>query len=73
MAEVTRLLRLRHVIDRTGLSRSTIYELMATGRMPRPIAISDRATGWIEQEIEAFLQARIAAARLDAAPTGCAK
>lgn len=66
MSEVTRLLRLRHVMERTSLKRSTIYELVAQGRMPPPIAISDRAKGWIESEVEAFVRDRIAASRAPA-------
>ena len=67
MTEVTRLLRLRQVMDRTSLSRTTIFEMVAAQRMPPPIRISDRTTGWIEHEIEAFLRGRIAASRSDAA------
>jgi prophage regulatory protein len=73
MSEVTRLLRLGHVMDRTGRSRSTIYEWIAAGRMPSPIAISDRTTGWVEREIEDFVRARIAAARFSDTSAGSVK
>lgn len=46
-----RFLRLPAVIDRTGLSRSTIYRKMDTGTFPRQIKIAARAAGWRESAI----------------------
>ncbi|MYC89167.1 MAG: AlpA family transcriptional regulator [Gemmatimonadales bacterium] len=59
----TRLLRLPEVMARTGLSRATIYALMAEGRFPRQVRIGARAVGWVEAEIEAWIQERIAQSR----------
>jgi prophage regulatory protein len=73
MNEATRLLRLQQVIDRTGMSRSTLYTWVAQGRMPAPVCISDRTTGWVEQEIEDFVRSRIAAARTPSPKAGIAK
>lgn len=56
MAE--RILRRSVVQDRTGLSRSTIYAMMAAGSFPRPIPLGLRAVGWAESEINAWLEAR---------------
>jgi prophage regulatory protein len=58
-----RILRLREVQSKVGLKRDSIYRGCAAGWFPRPIKISARATGWIESEIDAFIEARIAAAR----------
>lgn len=56
-----RLLRLTDVIERTSLKRSTIYDLMEKGLFPRPIKISGaRQNAWLENEIEAYIEARIA-------------
>lgn len=63
MDSYTRLLRLREVIRRTGLSRTTIYEYVAAGVMPAPVRVSKRVVAWIESEIEQFLRERIAASR----------
>ncbi|MGB9151857.1 MAG: AlpA family transcriptional regulator [Alphaproteobacteria bacterium] len=57
--ELLRILRLPEVINRVGLKRAAIYHHMARGKFPRQIALSDRAVGWVEQEIEAWLTARI--------------
>ena len=42
----------------TGLSRSTLYAMMAEGRFPRPIKLGERAVGWSETEISAWLEDR---------------
>lgn len=59
----TVVLRLHQVKHRTNLSRSTIYAQMASGEFPRSVSLGARAVGWIEEEIEAHLQSRIAASR----------
>jgi prophage regulatory protein len=53
--EKLKILRLKKVKDRTGLSRSTIYLRIQEGKFPRPINLGARAVGWIEHEIEAWL------------------
>lgn len=64
MPESIRLLRIRQVCDRTGLSRSTVYELISEAVLPKPVRISARTVGWIESEIDSFLQERIARSRV---------
>ena len=49
---VDRLLRLKAVIDRTGLSRSTIYRKIGEGTFPRQIQIAARSSGWRESAID---------------------
>jgi prophage regulatory protein len=57
-----RVLRLHAVEDKVGLRRSQIFEKIATGEFPKPIKLSSsgRAIGWIEAELEQYLDARIA-------------
>ena len=60
-----RIIRLPIVEERTGLSRSSIYAGMAAGTFPASIPLSGphgRAVGWIEDEIDAWIEARIAEA-----------
>lgn len=59
----TRFLRLPDVLERTGLSRSTIYVRLAEGRFPRPVALGGRAVGWIEAEVDEWVRDRIAESR----------
>jgi prophage regulatory protein len=54
------VLRLPAVRAKTQLPTSTLYALMAAGKFPKPIALSANTRGWIEAEIDQFLQARIA-------------
>ncbi len=55
-----RILRLPALMDKVGLGRSSIYAMMAEGTFPTPIKLGERAVGWIEEEVDAWLEARIA-------------
>jgi prophage regulatory protein len=57
------IIRLPVVKQRTGLSRSTIYLRAAQGEFPAPIKLGARASGWIADEVDAWIAARIAATR----------
>ncbi|MES0074688.1 AlpA family transcriptional regulator [Mesorhizobium sp. M0058] len=57
----TRILPIDGVLDRTGLSRRTLYQEISDGRFPKPIQLTARRVGWPEADIEAWLQARIEA------------
>jgi prophage regulatory protein len=67
MATVTVMLRLPQVQARTGLSRSQIYQLIADGEFPRQVKLSERAAGWVADDVEAWLTQRIRASRFAAA------
>lgn len=56
-----RIIRLPEVTRRAGLCRSAIYAAMAVGDFPKSVAIGKQAVGWIEDEIDAWIEARIAA------------
>ena len=60
----TRILRLPDVKNRTGLSRSTIYALVKNGHFPKYISLGVRSVGWLESEVEAWIEARINASRI---------
>jgi len=57
---VQTILRRADVERATGLPRSTIYEMMTTGRFPKPVRLGSRSVGWIETEILAWQKSRIA-------------
>ncbi|WP_339691752.1 AlpA family transcriptional regulator [uncultured Parasphingorhabdus sp.] len=50
-----RIVRLKTVLDRTGLSRSTIYRKINEGTFPRQIPISINGAGWRESEINQWI------------------
>lgn len=56
------ILRRKQVEARTGLSRSSIYELMKQD-FPKPISLGPRSVGWVESEIRAWIEQRIAESR----------
>ncbi len=55
----TTILRLPAVKARTGLSRSTIYLRISEGRFPKAISLGGRAVGWIEAEVNDWLNQQI--------------
>jgi prophage regulatory protein len=63
----TRFIRLPEVQRRVPLSRSRIFELIAAGRFPRNIKLSERASAWDEAEIEQWLAERREQSRKGAA------
>lgn len=50
--------RLAEILSLTGLSRSTVYELMRKGQFPRPVNLSARAVAWPESVIAEWLASR---------------
>ena len=61
------ILRLPEVKRTTGLSSSTIYLRIAEGTFPKPVSLGGRAVGWLEAEIQEWLERRIEASRKPAA------
>lgn len=64
MAET--LLRLQAVMDRTGIKRSKIYNLIRDGGFPEPIKI-DGCAVWPSSAIDQWIANRVAAWREKAA------
>ncbi|MFI7859479.1 helix-turn-helix transcriptional regulator [Pseudomonas promysalinigenes] len=54
-----RIIRLKEVIDLTGLARSTIYKYIAEGTFPKPVSLGDRCVGWVNSEVHDWILARI--------------
>ncbi|WP_420605485.1 helix-turn-helix transcriptional regulator [Novosphingopyxis sp.] len=51
-----RILRLNTVLDRTGLSRSTLYRKIQTGTFPKQVRIATRCAGWRESAVNAWMR-----------------
>ena len=58
-----RILKRNDVEAMTTLSRSSIYLMMDKGTFPKQIQLSERSVGWIESEVQDWLQSRISATR----------
>ena len=63
--DVQRILRLNKVLDRTGLSRSTLYRKIERRTFPKQVRISERCVGWREGDIEGWLRNPMYYARMD--------
>ncbi|MBI1417971.1 MAG: AlpA family phage regulatory protein [Limimaricola sp.] len=53
-----RIYRRTDVEKLVGLSRSTLYAMMAEGAFPRPVKLGKRAVGWRERDVRAWLETR---------------
>lgn len=49
------VIRLKEVLRKTGLSRSTIYAYIADDMFPKPFKIGLRAVGWYEHDIDEWI------------------
>lgn len=56
-----KILRLRAAKELTGLSRNSIYLMMRAGTFPKNISLGARAVGWLEADIQAWIDSRISA------------
>lgn len=54
------MLKLREVINRTALSRSTIYRKISEKTFPGSVSLSEKSVGWVEDEISQWINERIA-------------
>jgi prophage regulatory protein len=60
---MSKILRLRATKDWVGLSRSTIYAMMKNGTFPTNISLGARSVGWLEADIQSWIDARISATK----------
>lgn len=59
--DTPRLLRRKDVQALTGLSRTTIYDLIRKERFPRPVPLAGRTVAWPEPRIRAWIEERMTA------------
>lgn len=56
-------LRRKDVQFRTGLARSAIYLYIQQGAFQKPVPLGQRAVGWLESEVSAWITERVRVAR----------
>lgn len=59
VSTTSRLLRLKNVIAPDGpipVSKSTLYAWIAAGHFPKPHKIGKRASAWLSDDVEHFIQ-----------------
>jgi len=54
-----RIIRLPEVTNLTGISRSNIYDHIKKGKFPKQINLGARSVGWVESEVQEWIQQRI--------------
>jgi prophage regulatory protein len=63
-----RMLRLSQVVEKTGLGKTSIYELQKEGCLPKSVHLTGHCVRWIEAKVETWLrhqaQARIPAKKV---------
>ncbi|VVE89879.1 helix-turn-helix transcriptional regulator [Pandoraea bronchicola] len=65
----TNVLRLNRLKEKTGISRSTVYNKINPkskyydDAFPKPIRLGPGSVGWLEAEVNAWLASRVLAAR----------
>lgn len=52
-------LRMPTVLQQTGLSRTSLYRMMAEGTFPRATKLTSRTVGWPHEAIETWMRKRI--------------
>jgi prophage regulatory protein len=55
---IDRLLRAREVLERVGVSRSTLWRMGRAGEFPKPRRISNNSVRWSQLEVEEWISAR---------------
>ena len=58
------LIKLNSVKLMTGLSKSSIYNMMHKEGFPKKIYIGERAVAWVEAEIQQWIESQISQSRL---------
>ena len=54
-----RLIKLKEVIQKTSLGRSTIYEFMTKGTFPKQVSLGVKSVAWLESEVDDWIMDRI--------------
>ena len=54
-----RLIKLKEVIQKTSLGRSTIYEFMTKGTFPKQVSLGAKSVAWLESEVDDWIMERI--------------
>jgi prophage regulatory protein len=59
-SHATAFIRLPEVKRRTGLGKTTIYDWMRQERFPKSLSLGGNITVWVESEVDAWVEARLA-------------
>ncbi|MBS9404816.1 AlpA family transcriptional regulator [Halomonas sp. TRM85114] len=54
-----RLIKKEIVLDKTSLSKSSLYRLIKAGKFPPPVPLTGRAVAWLESEIDEWIDYQV--------------
>ena len=54
-----KLIKLTQVIEKTCLSRSSIYDFMNKGAFPKSVSLGARSVAWVEAEVDCWIEEKI--------------
>ena len=55
-----KLIRIKEVMEITGMSRTSIYDMSHDGRFPKFVRLSQRSSAWIHEEVLLWVESKIA-------------
>ena len=56
---MNKFIRLNQVKEKTGLSRSSIYQFIKEGKFPAQVKLGQRAAAWVDSEVDDWINGRI--------------
>ncbi|SNT28580.1 transcriptional regulator, AlpA family [Noviherbaspirillum humi] len=56
-----RVLKLQEVMAKVGMKKTSIYRAISVHDFPAPISLGAQAVGWVEAEIDAWIESRMQA------------
>ena len=60
-----KVLRLKIVIEKTGLAKSTVYKKISEGEFPKQFSLGGKAVGWLESDVNKWIGERVLIAAND--------
>ena len=63
---MSQILKLYEVVEKTKLSKSSIFAYMNSGAFPKSISLGERSRGWISSDIDDWIDQRVADSRKNA-------
>ena len=52
-------LRLPAVLQKVGMSKSFVYDLITQDKFPKPVKVSSRISCWVTAEVEQWVQEQL--------------
>ncbi len=60
---MSKIIKLHQVIQKTSLSKSSIYNYIQTNDFPKQLSLGKRGVGWLESSIEQWIEDRVSASQ----------